>query len=48
MNKRFVYFLIFKHALGAADKQADSAEFAELMLEIIRECTTEITQCRSR
>lgn len=30
-------------ALGAADKQADSAEFVELMLEIIRDSLTEIT-----
>ena len=30
-------------ALGAADKQADSAGFVELMLEIIRDSLTEIT-----
>ena len=30
-------------ALGAADKQADSAVFVELMLEIIRDSLTEIT-----
>ena len=30
-------------ALGAADKQADSAGFVELMLEIIRESLTEVT-----
>lgn len=30
-------------ALGAADKQADSAGFAELILEIIRDSLTEIT-----
>lgn len=30
-------------ALGAADKQADSAEFVELMLEIIRESLKEVT-----
>ena len=30
-------------ALGAADKQADSAGFVELMLEIIRDSLTEVT-----
>ena len=30
-------------ALGVADKQADSAEFVELMLEIIRDSLTEVT-----
>lgn len=30
-------------ALGAADKQADSAGFVELILEIIRDSLTEIT-----
>lgn len=30
-------------AIGAADKQADSAGFVELMLEIIRDSLTEVT-----
>jgi len=33
----------YYNALGAADKQADSAGFVELMLEIIRDSLTEVT-----